>query len=220
MKIATTLFLLPMLILGSFGCFGYLFKENQDLHAQVGQCVQIQGDNARLGEENGSLTGRLHTAEEKVAELQAQVDQFTSLLVEKEKGLIQAQKDVQDRDIKQAQTEGELQALNAQLAQARTELEQAKALLAELSAQTPDPVVGKQEPARSAVIPVEGKQLAGMAGAVIIVLVTFMGFRKLSLKGQAPRSNQPLSQTRRGQVTMTMTDQTYREFQSYLKNHK
>jgi len=215
MKIATTLFLLPVLILAGFGLFGYQFKENQVLRGQVDQCVQIQNANNQLKQDNQSITDELNATQEKVASLQLQIDQYIPLLVEKEKGLIQAQNDVQDRDTKLAKALIDLQTVTGQLEQTQAELDQAKSLLAKLNDQISNQPNSYPGPAQAAFTPTDS-----ILGGVLIILVTILGFRKFSLTHQTPRYSQIAKQTRRGQIMMTMSDQTYREFQSYLKIRK
>jgi hypothetical protein len=196
MKIGTTLFLLPFLILAEVGAFGYLIKDNQDLREQVAKCDQ-------------SVSVQV----EKSAELQRQIDQYVAILVTKEKELIQAKKDVQDKDIQLMQKTYELRIVTDQLEQAKTQLDQ-------LNDQAYNQPVSLQRPAQAAFTPTDARLIVIILGGLLIILVAILGHKQFSLTRQTPRFSQVVKQTRRGQIVMTMSDQTYQEFQSYLKSRQ
>jgi len=196
MKIGTSLFLIPFLILAEVGAFGYLIKDNQDLHEKLLKCEQT-----------------VSTQNDKVDTMQRQIDQYVIQLVEKEKEVIQAQQDVQDSEIKRLQATNELQDVKDQLVQAN-------ALIAKLSDQASAQPATIQSPAQATFTPPYATQLGTIFGGVLIILIIILSSKKFNQAGQNPRFSQVIKQTRRGQVMMTMSDQTYREFQSYLKNKK
>lgn len=241
MKAATCIFLLAVLVMGTFAFSGYMFDSYQ----------HTLDDNTQQKEEIERLQNQLKTFDNKNKDLESQVIQFKNDLNEKQKKLdeqttitkqvqtaleqskiqeLEYQKKITtlDNEWKAAQnalekTKIDLQTATVTLNQNNIQREQIGVALQETVAdrnQCSEQVKKLQDAVAMATnIQENGLVPAGIFSAIILIGLIVWGtktLKTLPLQMQSP-SGRSLK-TQRRQVKLVMNEQTYREFQDYLKN--
>jgi uncharacterized phage infection (PIP) family protein YhgE len=227
MKIATTLFLLVVLVLGAFFFCGSLLEANRNLQRRVSE---LQAQVEQRDQEIQTLNEQFKQASEHNTSLQKELEDKLSQLKELKTTLASIQEELngtrrqlKDAESRLVQTLTQLQQVTSELDQVKGKLALANATQSQALAALNQVIVERdnlaaklkqsQEVASLASLIPGGFGLPLVIGyGVMLASVSLLGYKGYL----TPHRGHP-AQAPRPPVQLTMSESTYREFQQYLK---
>jgi uncharacterized phage infection (PIP) family protein YhgE len=227
MKIATTLFLLVVLVLGAFYVVGNLVEVNRNLRDKV-SALEQQID--ELNQMIADLTNQLNQVNDQNTSLQKELEDKLNLVNELKNTLSAIQDELKgtrsqlkDAETRLAQTLIQLQQVSDELEQVKVELVLANSIQSQTQAAL-NQVIGERNDLANQLK--QSQQIASLASLIpgglglplvigyggLLAGVSLMGY-KVYLTPHHTRLNRPACPT----VKLTMSERTYHEFQQYLK---
>lgn len=228
MKIATALFLLVVLVLGTFTICGYMTKGNQDLQQQVNELQSLVEQRDR---EIQRLNDQLQQVIDRTSALQKELQNKLSREKELQNTLASLQEEFTGTRRKLKDAEDTVLQTLSQLEQVKTELEwvkgelvqtndnqsQAQAafnqVVAERNSLAEELKKSQESPLLSGLLPENLRLPAAIGYGVLLASVSLLGY-----KGYLNPHRRPQIPVSPNSVRVTMSERTYREFQLFLKN--
>jgi uncharacterized phage infection (PIP) family protein YhgE len=240
MKIATSLFLLVILILGIFSAVGYMARDMASLRSELEtknaeiinlqtKLTQLQTRVDQLTREKQDVTALVQDLQNKLAEAQTTTDTLREQVAQLTAELKSAQANQTETQAKLEHSQADFQQVTADLTKTRSLVDQAVAEIGKVNTALQNTSterdqlrgeLAKRKSPDTSLLPLSTEAAIGLPGGILIILASLLGYRawRLPRKFNGPSSGN--ANPEQGPVTITMGRQSYHEFQAYLRSRK